>query len=69
MGRSRRFASTAGDFSALFGLGFPPAPAQKALTTPPTVTRRTIMQKVRRHALPFATGRYDPKTARTRRRP
>ena len=32
MGSSRRFASTANDYVALFRLGFPMAPARKALT-------------------------------------
>lgn len=49
MGSSRSFASTAGDNVALFRLGFPAASARKALTKPPTVTRRIIMQKARRH--------------------
>ena len=49
MGRSRSFGSTTGDKVALFRLGFPLATALKALTEPPTVTRRIIMQKARRH--------------------
>ena len=60
MGRSRRFASTAADLpplragNALFRLGFPTAPARKALTDrPTTVTPRIIMQKARRQALPL----------------
>ena len=52
MGSSRSFASTTGDHVALLRLGFPLAPALKALTEPPTVTRRIIMQKARRHTLP-----------------
>jgi hypothetical protein len=52
MGSSRRFASTPGDMVALFTLGFPMASARKALTEPPKVTRRIIMQKARRHTLP-----------------
>jgi hypothetical protein len=52
MGRSRSFASTTADKIALFRLGFPVAPALKALTEPTTVTRRIIMQKARRHAFP-----------------
>jgi len=52
MGRSRSFASTTDDNVALFRLGFPLATARKALTEPSTVTRRIIMQKARRHALP-----------------
>jgi hypothetical protein len=53
MGRSRSFASTANDQIALFRLGFPVAPARKALTKPRTVTRRIIMQKARRHTLRY----------------
>ena len=52
MGRSRSFASTTVDIVALFRLGFPMAPARKALTEPTTVTRRIIMQKARRHTFP-----------------
>ena len=52
MGRSRSFGSTTGDNVALFRLGFPLATIRKILTEPPTVTRRIIMQKARRHALP-----------------
>ena len=48
MGRSRSFGSTTGNKFALFRLGFPVAPALKALTGLPTVTRRIIMQKARR---------------------
>ena len=51
MGRSPGFASTASDNFALFRLGFPMAPALKALTKPTTVTRRVIMQKARRHSV------------------
>jgi hypothetical protein len=53
MGRSRSFASTTYDLIALLRLGFPTAPARKALTMPQTVTRRIIMQKARRHTLPI----------------
>ena len=49
MGRSRSFASTTYDKIALLRLGFPVAPARKALTKPQTVTRRIIMQKARCH--------------------
>jgi hypothetical protein len=52
MGSSRSFAPTAGDNVALFRLGFPGASTRKVLTRPPTVTRRIIMQKARRHAFP-----------------
>ena len=51
MGRSRSFASATNDIFALFRLGFPLAPALKALTVPLTATRRIIMQKARRHPL------------------
>lgn len=53
MGSSRSFAFTAVDNVALFRLGFPMASTRKVLTKPPTVTRRIIMQKARRHALPY----------------
>ena len=56
MGRSPGFASTAADNFALFRLGFPVAPALKALTKPTTVTRRVIMQKARRHPVPKNMG-------------
>ena len=49
MGRSPGFASTALNRIALLRLGFPVAPALKALTKLKTVTRRIIMQKARRH--------------------
>ena len=51
MGRSRSFGSTTGNNVALFRLGFPMASALKALTELPTVTRRIIMQKARRHTI------------------
>ena len=40
---------------ALFTLGFPSPPALNALSSPVTITRRTVLQKVRHHPL---TG-YD----------
>ena len=49
MGRSLSFASTTADKIALLSLGFPLAPARKALTKLHTTTRRIIMQKARRH--------------------
>ena len=52
MGSSRSFGSTTSDKFALFRLGFPMASVRKTLTGPLTVTRRIIMQKARRHALP-----------------
>ena len=54
MGRSPGFGSTDTDSRltvrrgcALFGLGIPPAPRLKRLTLPASVTRRTVLQKVR----------------------
>jgi hypothetical protein len=49
MGRSRSFGSTTGNVIALFRLGFPVASVLRTLTVLPTVTRRIIMQKARRH--------------------
>src|SRR5262245_48827395 len=46
---SRGFASTAANLIALFGLAFASAPLQSSLTLLPTVSRRIIMQKARRH--------------------
>ena len=63
MGRSRSFASTTYDLVALFRLGFPLAPARKALTTPQTVTRRIIMQKARRHTGPDRSPTHGAPTA------
>ncbi len=70
MGRSRSFASTAADLlplraaNALFRLGFPTAPARKALTNrPTTVTPRIIMQKARRQAIAL-TGHSPPTACR-----
>ena len=48
MGRSPGFGSTRTDYFALFRLGFPSAPDFKSLTLPARVTRRTVLQKVRR---------------------
>ena len=47
MGRSPGFGSTLTDFSALLRLGFPSAPRLYRLTSPASVTRRTVLQKVR----------------------
>jgi hypothetical protein len=47
MGRSPGFGSTLTDYFALLRLGFPPAPDLKSLTLPASVTRRTVLQKVR----------------------
>ncbi len=52
MGRSPGFGSTACDFIALFRLAFAVAPRRRRLALPQTVTRRFIMQKVRRHPFP-----------------
>lgn len=47
MDRSPGFGSTYTDYGALFRLGFPSAPGLKPLTLPASVTRRTVLQKVR----------------------
>ena len=47
MDRSPGFGSTYTDYIALFRLGFPSAPNLKFLTLPASVTRRTVLQKVR----------------------
>src|SRR5207249_11980648 len=39
--------------AAVFRLGFPPAPAQSALTSLGTTSRRIIMQKARGHPFPL----------------
>src|SRR5438874_6600273 len=44
-----RFGSTTSDWSALLGLAFASPPAQNALGSPLTVTRRLIKQKARHH--------------------
>ena len=48
MGRSPGFGSTPTDYFALLRLGFPSAPDLQSLTSPASVTRRTVLQKVRR---------------------
>ena len=48
MGRSPGFGSTLTDLLALLRLGFPSAPDLQSLTSPASVTRRTVLQKVRR---------------------
>ena len=53
MRSSRGFASTAPDSVALFRLAFASATVQNTLTWPVTVSRRIIMQKARRQALPW----------------
>ena len=50
MDRSPGFGSTLTDFIALLRLGFPTAPHLKCLTLPVSVTRRTVLQKVRGRA-------------------
>ena len=47
MDRSPGFGSTLTDFIALLRLGFPSAPRLYRLTSPASVTRRTVLQKVR----------------------
>ena len=47
MDRSPGFGSTLTDSFALFRLGFPSAPHLQYLTSPASVTRRTVLQKVR----------------------
>ena len=47
MDRSPGFGSTLSDSSALLTLAFTSAPSLKDLTSPDTVTRRTVLQKVR----------------------
>ncbi len=47
MDRSPGFGSTPTDSFALLRLGFPSAPYLKYLTSPASVTRRTVLQKVR----------------------
>ena len=51
MDRSPGFGPAASELLALFRLGFPPAPRLKRLTSPDTAARRTVLQKVRGHAL------------------
>ena len=47
MGRSPGFGSILTDSIALLRLGFPSAPNFSFLTSPATITRRTVLQKVR----------------------
>ena len=47
MDRSPGFGSYTSNFAALFRLGFPSAPGLQPLTSPASVTRRTVLQKVR----------------------
>ena len=47
MDRSPGFGSTLTDYNALLRLGFPSAPRLYRLTSPASVTRRTVLQKVR----------------------
>ena len=50
MGRSPGFGSIARNFVALFRLGFPSAPQLNCLTSLHTITRRSVLQKVRDRA-------------------
>ena len=62
MDRSRGFGSTACYYVALFRLAFAPPPFQKNLSLQHAVTRRSIMQKVRRQ--PFISeDMHRPTTA------
>ena len=56
MGRSLGFGSTTYDSFALLRLAFAAAPRRKRLALPYTVTRRSIMQKVRRHPCASTIG-------------
>ena len=51
MGRSPGFGSIARNFVALFRLGFPSAPQLNCLTSLHTITRRSVLQKVRDRTL------------------
>ena len=51
MGRSPGFGSIARNFAALFRLGFPSAPLLNSLTSLHTITRRSVLQKVRDRTL------------------
>ena len=47
MDRSPGFGHARADYIALLRLGFPAAPCLEQLTLPASVTRRTVLQKVR----------------------
>ena len=51
MDRSPGFGSIARNFVALFRLGFPSAPQLNCLTSLHTITRRSVLQKVRDRTL------------------
>ena len=53
MGRSRGFGPHANDLDAHFRLAFATAPRLERLALLQTYTRRSIMQKVRRHTFPL----------------
>ena len=53
MGRSRGFGPHAHDLDAILRLAFATAPGLDSLALPQTYTRRSIMQKVRRHTFPL----------------
>ena len=55
MGRSPGFGSIARNFVALFRLGFPSAPQLNCLTSLHTITRRSVLQKVRDRTLHVLT--------------
>ena len=54
MGSSPGFVSNPSDFIALFRLAFAVAPSVTDLTWPLRLTRWLILQKARRHTLPWA---------------
>ncbi len=56
MDRSPGFGSAAADLTALLTLAFTSAPSLKDLTSPAPATRRTVLQKVRGHALGVPTA-------------
>ena len=53
MGRSRGFGPFACNLDAILRLAFATAPVLDTLALPQTCTRRSIMQKVRRHTFPL----------------
>ena len=63
MGRSPGFGSISSDIFAHFRLAFATAPHRKCLTTPLKITRRSIMQKVRRQTFSRASPGLSPPTA------
>ena len=63
MDRSPVFGSTAYYSIALFTLAFATPPPQNGLSSQHTVTRRSIMQKVRRHTVPSRRTEHRAATA------